>query len=196
MSPEGQLEIWQGRLQESVCGRNWEEQAEKAGGGGRGAACWVVWQLVAAMGEDGGRVIRVRSSADPVSRKKGGGALLVSLRDTSFGDMSPGWGTTTKDAPWAVRLAPRLRSGAKSLSQGSVSSEIQQPPPLGRLPPAEASKAATRLPEVSPGEANPNRLDVARSHSECLPQRLGSYLVPRWALDSPAGSSWVGKPEN
>lgn len=38
----------------------------------RGAAGWVVWQLVAAMGEDGGRVIRVRSSADPVSRREGG----------------------------------------------------------------------------------------------------------------------------
>ena len=67
------------------------------------------------MGEDGGRVIRVRFSGDPVSRKKGGGALLVILRDTSFGDMSPGWGTTTKNAPWVVRLAPRLPSGAKSL---------------------------------------------------------------------------------
>lgn len=143
MSPERQLEIWQGRLQESVCGQNWEEQAETAGGGGAGRG-WL-GRLAAGCGHGGGwREGDQSALLCRPSVKKGGGALLVSLRDTSFGDMSPGWGTTTKDAPWAVRLAPRLRSGAKSLSQGSVSSEIQQPPPLGRLPPAEASKAARR----------------------------------------------------
>lgn len=112
-------------------------------GAGRG---WL-GRLAAGCGHGGGWREGDQSAllCRPSVKEEGrGGALLVSLRDTSFGDMSPGWGTTTKDAPWAVRLAPRLRSGAKSLSQGSVSSEISQPPPLGRLPPADASKAARR----------------------------------------------------